>query len=142
MDPHTPRKRIAHASILGPVARLKPSSSARPVHSPSSHHPPHGAPTRRGCRPHWHGRSDKPDFDDRYADHARYLERFIVRGLDDITLVVHDWGSALGLHHAERVNGLVLMEAMLRPLSWSVFDPGFRLAFQMMRAPIVSYLMV
>src|SRR3954451_3119237 len=49
------------------------------------------------------GRSDKPDIEYRWFDHARYLEAFIAKlGLKNVTLVLHDQGSALGLHYAMR----------------------------------------
>ena len=45
------------------------------------------------------GRSDKPDIEYRFFDHARYVEGFIeALGLTDLTLVMHDWGSGLGFH--------------------------------------------
>src|SRR5205807_1028803 len=35
----------------------------------------------------------------RFVDHARYLDAwFEALGLKDVTLVLHDWGSALGFH--------------------------------------------
>ena len=41
------------------------------------------------------GRSDKPDIGYRFVDHARYVDGFIeALGLTNITLVIHDWGSA------------------------------------------------
>jgi len=55
----------------------------------------------------------------RFLDHARYLDAwFDVLGLQrNITLVVHDWGSALGFYwaqrHPERIKGLVYMEALV-----------------------------
>lgn len=66
------------------------------------------------------GKSDKPGIDYTFADHARYLEAFIqALGLKKITLVVHDWGSALGMDYARRnernVKGLVFMEAIVPP---------------------------
>ena len=93
------------------------------------------------------GKSDKPDIEYRFADHYRYLDAFIeALELDNITLVVHDWGSALGLHYAhqnpERIKGVALMEAMIKPLTWSGFEPKFRLIFKMMRAPVIGPLMV
>ena len=49
------------------------------------------------------GRSDAPDLAYRFVDHARYAEGFIEKlGLKNITLVIHDWGSALGFHYAMR----------------------------------------
>ena len=49
------------------------------------------------------GKSDKPDIDYRFFDHVKYVEGFIeAMGLQGITLVLHDWGSALGFHYASR----------------------------------------
>ena len=71
------------------------------------------------------GNSGKaPDGLYRFVDHRRYLDLwFDALGLgDDVTLAMHDWGSALGFHWAhrnqERVKGLAYMEAMVRPLTW------------------------
>ncbi len=66
------------------------------------------------------GKSGKPDIDYRFEDHAEYLEAFIDElKLTNITLVVHDWGSALGMDFArrnpERVKGIVFMEAIVPP---------------------------
>ncbi len=66
------------------------------------------------------GKSDKPDIDYRFATHAQYLEAFIDElALTDITLVVHDWGSALGMDFArrnpDRVKAIVFMEAIVPP---------------------------
>ncbi len=49
------------------------------------------------------GKSDKPDLEYNFFDHAKYVEGFIEkRGLKNLTLVIHDWGSALGFHYAMR----------------------------------------
>ena len=49
------------------------------------------------------GKSDKPDIDYRFTTHAEYLEAFIdALELTNITLVIHDWGSALGMDFARR----------------------------------------
>jgi haloalkane dehalogenase len=77
----------------------------------------------------------------RFVDHARYLDAwFDAMGLTrDVTLVVHDWGSALGFHwarrHPERVSGLVYMEAIVRPLTWAEWPENARKIFQGMRSP-------
>src|SRR2546426_2097687 len=73
------------------------------------------------------GRSDKPDIGYRFVDHALYIDGFLeALGLDRITFVVHDWGSALGfdwaMRHESRVRGLAFMEAILGPVpSWEQF---------------------
>jgi len=66
------------------------------------------------------GRSDKPQLDYTFQDHYRYVEGFIeALGLDNLTLVVHDWGSVLGLEYARRhpdkVKGVAMMEAIVPP---------------------------
>ncbi len=77
----------------------------------------------------------------RFADHARYLDAwFEALGLvRDVTLVVHDWGSALGFfwaqRHPDRVRGLVYMEAIVRPLTWAEWPEKARGIFQAMRSP-------
>jgi haloalkane dehalogenase len=77
----------------------------------------------------------------RFVDHARYLDTwFEALGLTrNVTLVVHDWGSALGFHwahrHPERVRGLVYMEALVRPLTWEEWPEVARKVFQAMRSP-------
>jgi len=77
----------------------------------------------------------------RFADHARYLDAwFEALGLTrDVTLVVHDWGSALGFdwahRHPSRVRALVYMEAIVRPVSWSEWPETARKIFQAMRTP-------
>ncbi len=93
------------------------------------------------------GRSDKPDIPYRFFDHYRYLEGFI-KSLDlkNLTLVIHDWGSALGFHYAmnnaENVRGIAFMEAIVRPSRWKDFPAGFKIAFKMMRAPFIGWLMI
>ena len=44
------------------------------------------------------GKSDKPDIDYRFFDHAKYIEGFIdALGLKNITLVVHELGVGAGV---------------------------------------------
>lgn len=67
------------------------------------------------------GKSDQPKLDYTFGDHYRYIERFIQKKrLKNITLVVHDWGSGLGLHyarlHPENVKAIVTMESIIAPL--------------------------
>lgn len=80
----------------------------------------------------------------RFVDHARYLDAwFAALGLDreqqTVTLVVHDWGSALGFHWAHRhqacVKALVYMEAIVQPLTWATFPDAARQVFQGFRSP-------
>jgi len=67
------------------------------------------------------GKSDQPELDYTFGDQYPYLEAFIKKlGLKNITLVVHDWGSGMGLHyarlHADNIKGIVTMEALMAPL--------------------------
>ena len=66
------------------------------------------------------GDSDKPDIDYTFADHATYLDGFIeALGLKDVTLVIHDWGSVLGMRYARlnesNVKAVAFMEAGIPP---------------------------
>jgi haloalkane dehalogenase len=60
----------------------------------------------------------------RYLDHARYLDAWF-EALDlrqNVTLVLHDWGSALGFYwacrHPERVRAIAYMESIIQPRDW------------------------
>ncbi|MDQ2876495.1 MAG: haloalkane dehalogenase [Actinomycetota bacterium] len=59
---------------------------------------------------------------------------------DDVTLVVHDWGSALGFDWARRhpasIRGIAYMEALVRPLDgWAEWPEAARSIFQRLRSP-------
>lgn len=94
------------------------------------------------------GRSGKPDLAYRLVDHVAYLDALInALELRDLTLVLHDWGVALGLHYAkrfpERVRAVAFMEGHLRPIeSWEHFDEGSRAMFQNLRTDHVGRRMV
>jgi haloalkane dehalogenase len=94
------------------------------------------------------GKSDKPDIEYRFFDHVRYAEGFIeALGLENVTLVIHDWGSGLGFHYASRhednVKGIAFMEAILTPLpSWDQFPADARETFQAFRTPDVGWEMI
>lgn len=84
------------------------------------------------------GGSDKPGIAYRFEDHVRYIDAFIeALGLKTLTLVVHDWGSAIGLHwarrHAARVNGVAMMEFISPVRSWADWPEGIRPLFQAFR---------
>ncbi|MFQ5520814.1 MAG: haloalkane dehalogenase, partial [Candidatus Methylomirabilia bacterium] len=91
------------------------------------------------------GDSDKlePSGPDRYrfVEHREHLDALLdtlgVR--EGVTLVVHDWGSALGFDWANRhrtaVRGVAYMEAIVRPLSWGDWPDTVRPLFQAFRSP-------
>ena len=67
-------------------------------------------------------------------------------GLEKDTLVIHDWGSGLGLHYAaqypENIRGIAFMEAILQTARSADFPSDFRMGFKLMRTPFVGWLMV
>ncbi len=87
------------------------------------------------------GDSDKvPGLDYRFVDHRRYLDAFLEAvGVENaVTLVVHDWGSALGFDWANRhrgsVAGIAYMEAIVRPVTWGDWPEASRSIFEAMRS--------
>jgi haloalkane dehalogenase len=79
------------------------------------------------------------------AEHQRYLDALLdTLGVDDdVTFVVHDWGSALGFDWANRhrgaVRGIAYMEAIVQPVTWDQWFPQtdtfFRTFFKKLRSP-------
>jgi haloalkane dehalogenase len=75
-----------------------------------------------------------------FVEHRRYLDALLdalgVRAR--VTLVIHDWGSALGFDWANRhrtaVQGIAYMEAIVRPRTWEMFPPDARPLFQWLRS--------
>jgi haloalkane dehalogenase len=57
---------------------------------------------------------------------------------NDVILVIHDWGSALGFDWArqnpERVKGIVYMEAIVKPVTWQDWPEKARKVFQGFRS--------
>ena len=101
-------------------------------------------PDHIGC-----GLSDKPqDWDYRLAQHVGNLQQLVEHlDADDITLVVYDWGGAIGMGVAtaqpERFAGLSFNHFFLQPMDGPVRDantdaairyclahPGWRLSLQ------------
>ena len=91
------------------------------------------------------GDSEKlePSGPDRYTfvEHRRYLDG-LLESLDverNVTLVIHDWGSALGFdwarRHPDAVKGIAYMEAIVRPVSWAQWPDAARQLFQAFRSP-------
>ena len=91
------------------------------------------------------GGSDKlePSGPDRYTfvEHRRYLDALLetLGVTENVTLVVHDWGSALGFDWANRnrgaMTGIAYMEAILMPLTWEQWPEAARGVFQGFRSP-------
>jgi haloalkane dehalogenase len=76
----------------------------------------------------------------RFNDHQRYFEAALqALGVDDrVTLVGHDWGSALSFdwahRHPDKVLGIAYMEALVRPLTWDEWPDEARTVFQALRS--------
>ncbi|MFK7746304.1 MAG: haloalkane dehalogenase [Roseobacter sp.] len=75
------------------------------------------------------------------ATHRTYLAAFM-KAMDlheDVILVVHDWGSALGFdwanHNRDAVRGIAYMEGIVQPLpAWSDFSEAATPVFQALRS--------
>jgi haloalkane dehalogenase len=76
-----------------------------------------------------------------FVEHRRYLDALLDSlGVHErLTLVVHDWGSALGFdwayRHPEAVKGIAYMEALVRPFTWADFPGEARPMFEGLRSP-------
>lgn len=76
----------------------------------------------------------------RFIEHRKYLDAWIDAVIPDgpVTLVIHDWGSALGFHwahrHPDRVRGIAYMEGIVRPMEWSEWPEAIRGLFQGLRS--------
>lgn len=77
----------------------------------------------------------------RFVHHRDLLDEWFdaVGATVNVTLVVHDWGSALGFHRAhrfpEQVAGIAYMEAIVAPVSWDDWPDDARDIFQAFRSP-------
>ena len=64
----------------------------------------------------------------RFVEHRRYLDALLeaLNVRERVTLVIHDWGSALGFdwanRHRDAVKGIAYMEAIVRPQGWDHWD--------------------
>lgn len=76
----------------------------------------------------------------RFAEHRTYLDALLEQlGVDvDVTLVIHDWGSALGFdwanRHRDAMKGIAYMEAIVAPIEWEQFPNAARATFQGFRS--------
>lgn len=104
---------------------------------------PHVLPLGRCLAPDLIGMGDSgknPSGSYRFVDHAKYLDAwFEAVGLDrNVTLVVHDWGSALGFHwarrHPDAVKGIAYMEAIVKPVTWQEWPNDARDIFKAFRS--------
>ena len=122
----------------------------------------HGNPTSsylwRNVMPHMEGKGrliapdligmgDSEKLDNSGPDSYSFIEQCkylfsLLEILDvnkSVTLVIHDWGTALGFHwahsNANKVKGIAFMEGLFMPTpSWDEFSAEFRATFQAFRS--------
>jgi len=76
-----------------------------------------------------------------FVENRRYVDALLeALGVRErITFVVHDWGSALAFdwarRHPDAVKGLVYMEAIATPYTWSEYAGPERKTFEVLRSP-------
>jgi haloalkane dehalogenase len=64
----------------------------------------------------------------RFVEHRAYLDALLeaLNVRERVTLVIHDWGSALGFHRANRhrqaIKGIAFGEAIVKPQGWDHWD--------------------
>lgn len=75
-----------------------------------------------------------------FHDHFRYLEEWFKKMdfEEPVTLVLHDWGSALGFHwgylNPDKIKAVVYMEAIVQPRVWADFPDGRDKIFRMLKS--------
>ena len=75
-----------------------------------------------------------------FAEHATHLDALleVLEVKANVTIVIHDWGSALGFHwanrHRECMKAIAYMEAIVRPIRWDEWPEASKKVFQGMRS--------
>lgn len=89
------------------------------------------------------GLSDKPEhYDYSIQNHSKTLEKFVFeKQLDNITLIVHDFGGPVGLNyaigHPGKIKNLVILNSWL----WSSKnDPDFKQMSKLLKSPLLPFL--
>jgi len=76
-----------------------------------------------------------------FVEHREYLDAALeaLNVAENVTWVIHDWGSALGFdwanRHRDAVKGIAYMEGIVRPLTWEEWPESARGVFQGFRSP-------
>jgi len=76
-----------------------------------------------------------------FVEHRRFLDALLkeIGVTENVTFVVHDWGSALGFdwsyRHPDNVKGIAYMEAIVLHYNWSDWPDEARKIFQGFRSP-------
>ena len=81
---------------------------------------------------------DNPDY--QYHGQYKYLSSLLdeLNLGEEINLVIHDWGSAMGFQYArenaDKIKSITFMEAIVMPLTWDQWPENARNIFQLMRS--------
>ncbi len=145
-----------HADVLGKRMAYVEAGSGDPIvllhGNPTSSYlwrnvMPHLEGLGRCIAPDLIGMGDSGKLDDsgpgsyRFVEHREYLDALLEKldVTEKVTLVVHDWGSALGFdwahRHPDAVRGIAYMEAIVRPVeSWDHWPAAAAGIFQGFRS--------
>jgi haloalkane dehalogenase len=108
---------------------------------------PHMEKLGRCIAPDLIGMGDSDKLDDsgpdryRFVEHRKYLDALLDQlGVhQNVTIVGHDWGGALGFdwanRHRDGVKGIAYMETMVMPLTWDKWPKAVKPVFQGFRSP-------
>jgi len=108
---------------------------------------PHLEKQGRCIAPDLIGMGDSDKLDDsgpnsyRFVEHRAFLDELLAQlGVTaNVTLVIHDWGSALGFdwahHNPDAVKGIAYMEAIVQPVTWADWPKAAAEIFQGFRSP-------
>ncbi len=108
---------------------------------------PHLEGAGRCIAPDLIGMGDSDKLDDsgpdsyRFVEHRRYIDALLekIGVTENVTFVIHDWGSALGFdwanRHRDGVKGIAYMEAIVMPLSWEQWPDAVKPVFEAFRSP-------
>jgi haloalkane dehalogenase len=105
---------------------------------------PYISPIRRCLAPDlvgmgWSGKSPSNAY--RFVDHARYMDAWFdaLQLTKDVTLVLHDWGAAIGFYrarrHPEQIKAIAYYEAVAHSRRWDDFAGGRDRQFRTLRSP-------
>src|ERR1700758_1944890 len=102
------------------------------------------SPVRRCLAPDllgmgWSGKSPSKAY--RFIDQARYMDAWFeaLQLTANVTLVLHDWGAAIGFYrarrHPEQIKAFAYYEAVAHPRRWDDFSGGRDRQFHLLRSP-------
>jgi haloalkane dehalogenase len=87
----------------------------------------------------WSGKSPGKAY--RFVDHVRYMDAWFeaLQLTNNVTLVLHDWGAAIGFYRARRhpgqIKAIAYYEAVAHTRRWEDFREGRDRQFRALRSP-------